>query len=353
MLQLVNLYKKSCNECKEDPKIALQKMDKKINKTLYQLNKLFSSSLRSDIKISHTLFGKYNLDQPSKTFFAQVLTSHLQTGCTVVVVLNEQLISEWVDTLSYFLLPHQRNIARSTVENGIENFIPDLALQGLICTQEQITKKLRKCTSSTTVLILKDENSPVPINGDQTPQNTHNFSNNNQVKQYYPSIDLSPPRPELRNSDELMLRNVEISHEVNEMIERIFKVEGNFVKQGYISQMMSLLMRKATVLLKYVEAMPVNMDPMELPYESTVTLHSTAVFHEALLESGAPGDSAQDLLMSRETKKRIRNDLGLREDSCFNLLLGIAEKLKPGIYYTVVGNQARIEEILIELFERF
>jgi len=54
-----------------------------------------------------------------------------------------------------------------------------------------------------------------------------------------------------------------------------------------------------------------------------------------------------------EKQKRIRNDLGLREDSCFNLLLGIAEKLKPGIYYTVVGNQARIEEILIELFERF
>jgi len=312
MLQLVNLYKKSCNECKEDPKIALQKMDKKINKTLYQLNKLFSSSLRSDIKISHTLFGKYNLDQPSKTFFAQVLTSHLQTGCTVVVGSNEKLIAEWVDTLSYFLLPHQRNIARSTVEIGKENFLPDLALQGLICSQEEITKKLRKCTSSTTVLILKDENSPVPINGDQNPQNpqnphnTHNF-NNNQVKQYYPSIDIiSSPRPELRNSDELMLRNVEISYEVNEMIERIFKVEGNFLKRGYISQMMSLLMRKATVLLKYVEAMPVNMDPMELPYESTVTLHSNAVFHEVLADQGIPGLDlgAQDPLMSRETKKK-------------------------------------------------
>jgi hypothetical protein len=300
MLQLVNLYKKSCNECKEDPKIALQKMDKKIKKTLNQLNKLFSSSLRSDIKIAQTLFGKSNLDQPSKTFLAQVLTSHLQTGCTVVVGPNKQLIVEWLDTLSFFLLPHQRNIAQSTVETGKEHFIPDLALQGLICSQEEITKKLRKCTSSTTVLILNQESPPVPIpNGDQNPLNF----NNNQVKQYYPSIDITPLPAELRNSDELMMRNAEISDEVNEMIERILKVEGNFVKQGYISQMMSLLMRKATVLLKYVEAMPVNMDPIELPQESTVTLHTV---HDVMSEQGAPGldISAQDLLMSRETKKK-------------------------------------------------
>jgi len=236
------------------------------------------------------------------------------------------------------------------VEIGKENFIPDLALQGIICSLEEITNKLHKTTTSTTVVFLNHENSAnPPANGETpTPQNhnTPNNINNNLVKQYYPSID-NPPQNNVVKPDELLLRPVEISHEVNEIIEKIFKVEGNFVKQGYIAQMMSLLLRKATVLLKYVEAMPVNMDTAEIQQEQRNK--------DEAMENEPPNllEMREDLQMSRETKKRIRNDLGLREDSCFNLLLGIAEKLKPGIYYTVVGNQAWIEEKLIELFERF
>jgi len=61
----------------------------------------------------------------------------------------------------------------------------------------------------------------------------------------------------------------------------------------------------------------------------------------------------EDTQLPPQTKKRIRTDLGLPDESCFNLLLGIAEKLKPGIYFAVNGNSAWIEEKLIELFERF
>jgi len=347
MIRLVNIYKKYC-ENKEDTRASLQKLDTKIAKTLDQLNKLFYVKLRSDIKIPQTLFGKSNLDQNTKNFLAQVLTSHLQTGCTVVVGSSEKIISEWVDTLSFFLLPHQRNISRSSVEIGKENFIPDLALQGIICSLEEITKKLHKTTTSTTVVFLNHENSSVtPTNGDQNSQ-THNI-NNNLVKQYYPSTDNQPQNNVVKQQEELLLRPVEISHEVNEIIEKIFKVEGNFVKQGYIAQMMSLLLRKATVLLKYVEAMPVNIETAEIPQEQRNNKEEAVETEPAI----SPREIREDLQMSRETKKRIRNDLGLREDSCFNLLLGIAEKLKPGIYYTVVGNQAWIEEKLIELFERF
>jgi len=153
-----------------------------------------------------------------------------------------------------------------------------------------------------------------------------------------------------------MLRNVETSQEVNDILEKIFKVEGNFIKQGYISQMMSLLLRKAMVLLKYVEA--------ELESKENGTVVPPDTPRDDINENQSPAITPRDSRnsietkeetssMTRETKKKIRNDLGLREDSCFNLLLGIAEKLKPGIYYTVVGNQAWIEEKLIELFERF
>jgi len=224
-------------------------------------------------------------------------------------------------------------------------------LQGLICTSDEILKKLKKTSSSTTLLVLNNEisqqNTNLDVSGPQI------IPHNNSVKQYYPSNDNTPQKTELRNTDELMLRNVETSQEVNDIIEKIFKVEGNFIKQGYISQMMSLLLRKAMVLLKYVEA--------ELESKENGTTVPPDPQRDEINENQSPPVTPRDLRdvkeetssMTRETKKKIRNDLGLREDSCFNLLLGIAEKLKPGIYYTVVGNQAWIEEKLIELFERF
>jgi len=254
---------------------------------------------------------------------------------------NEKIIAEWVDTLSLFLLPHQRNIARSKVEQGKEYYIPDLALQGVICNFEDISKELRKSTCSTTILILNHQETPTPnVNGElHTP-------NHNLVRQYYPLNETSPLKTEFKNTEELLLRSVETSQEVNDIIEKILRVEGNFVKQGYISQMMSLLLRRAMVLLKYVEAMPMNMESSEVAPEPR---NRDEAPESPPITPREPKEEA----LSRETKKRIRNDLGLREDTCFNLLLGIAEKLKPGIYYTVVGNQAWIEEKLIELFERF
>jgi len=138
MVQLVISYKKFCNEGKE--------LDKKLVKSLIQLNYLFSSELREDVRIDETLFGRANLETQTKNFLAQVITSHLQTTSTVIVGTNEKLITEWIDSLSLFLLPHQRNISRSKVEYGKEHYIPDLALQGLKCSPEEITNKLKKIT---------------------------------------------------------------------------------------------------------------------------------------------------------------------------------------------------------------
>jgi len=134
------------------------------------------------------------------------------------------------------------------------------------------------------------------------------------------------------------------------MIDKIWKVEQPFLRQGYIAQMMSLLLRKAMVLLKYVESVPVELERPEGAAEQKNREDSNP---ESPQRSPRPVEVREDTQLPPQTKKRIRTDLGLPDESCFNLLLGIAEKLKPGIYFAVNGNSAWIEEKLIELFERF
>lgn len=51
--------------------------------------------------------------------------------------------------------------------------------------------------------------------------------------------------------------------------------------------------------------------------------------------------------------KKLRTDLDLLPDADFLLLLGVAERLSPGIYFALAGDPATIEEKFIELFESF
>lgn len=54
-----------------------------------------------------------------------------------------------------------------------------------------------------------------------------------------------------------------------------------------------------------------------------------------------------------ETIQRIREDLKLTADADFLAVLGVAEKLSPGVYMTLAGDPLLMEERFIELFESF
>lgn len=58
-------------------------------------------------------------------------------------------------------------------------------------------------------------------------------------------------------------------------------------------------------------------------------------------------------VLELETIQRIRQDLKLSADADFLVILGVAEKLSPGIYTTLAGDPLLMEERFIELFESF
>jgi len=166
------------------------------------------------------------------------------------------------------------------------------------------------------------------------------------------------------NFDEI-LRPAEQSPLITDIVDKIFRLQESpvYLRLGFIHQSMNLLQRKAIVLIKYVEALKKESETANPENETPAT---------DITDSGPPqadrptprNDDVADLQrperegmnvtdgISEKQKRRIRNDMGLQE-GCFLCLLGLAEKLKPGIYVATAGNPIWIEERLIELFERF
>ncbi len=55
--------------------------------------------------------------------------------------------------------------------------------------------------------------------------------------------------------------------------------------------------------------------------------------------------------MEEKIVRKIRMDLDLNTEPDFTVLLGVAEKLSPGIYVALAGDPATIAEKVIEIFE--
>jgi len=56
--------------------------------------------------------------------------------------------------------------------------------------------------------------------------------------------------------------------------------------------------------------------------------------------------------IGEEVRTRVQENLGLTKGD-FAVLLGLAEKLKPKFYVTLVGDPSIIQEKFIELFDTF
>ncbi len=57
--------------------------------------------------------------------------------------------------------------------------------------------------------------------------------------------------------------------------------------------------------------------------------------------------------MEATVARKIRAELDLNEEADFLVLLAIAERLSPGIYVTLQGNPAALQEEITKLFESF
>lgn len=78
--------------------------------------------------------------------------------------------------------------------------------------------------------------------------------------------------------------------------------------------------------------------------------HHLYQHNHAIYPSNTHGMALGEIRTNPSLLKRIRHDLDL-DDSCFNVLLGLAELLKPGIFRALFGDPMSQEKKWIELFE--
>jgi len=255
-----------------------------------------------------------------KEFIARCITSHLQThGCTVIVGRNEEKINMFIYALSLFLIiPEERT--RASIVHGNRGYVPDLLVQGVLLSgansngipDDQIVQSMLPSTIIDLEQLLVKQ--------------THPFHEYMVLRKEFMTLEIDrltssgPKKSHLWDAQGPVFNPVKtsapyISHIVNEA----FQLPAH-LREAFLRHSMNLLIRKTALLIKYVQT--------ELSKSSAENLEAAIV-------------------------KKIRTDLDLLLDTDFNVLLGIAEKLNPGIYTALAGDPASIELKFIELFESF
>jgi len=276
---------------------------------------LYNSQL-TPLKFSQTAFSISEQDIDID-FLSRVLTSHLQThGYSVVIGDDEKAVNMLVDTLSLFLIdPQDRK--RSSRVIGKRGFIPDLIIQGILDSQERQNTPDEDIIQSLFPITMIDLKS-------QSVKQTHPYHEYSVLRKEYMDLELmkltsNKTLKEWQAKDGLFKTMRTNSILIENILKDAFGLPRS-LRETFLAQSVKGLIRKSVLLIKYVEA--------ELEKNKNAHLEHTIV-------------------------KKVRADLDLGNENDFGVLLGISEKLSPGIYVALAGDPASIEEKFVELFESF
>jgi len=289
---------------------AANLFSKQLEPFINNLEGLYTSCL-SPVRFSQTIF--YDTDAFEFDFLAKAITSHMQThGCTVITGNDEIVINKFVDTLSLLISGAEKKRSARVVPN--RGYVPDLVLQGIVgpvISDERVIQS----TLPTTLIDLQQ----------MTIKQTHPFHEYAVLRREFLNMEIEK-LVSMKSKDNLWTTQDGLFHPikasaacVEKLLTETFRLPME-LREGFIVQYLRLLSRRAVVMIKYVEA--------ELEKAKSPNLEASIV-------------------------KKIRSDLDLTAESDFAVLLGIAEKLSPGMYVALAGDPASIEAKFVELFESF
>jgi len=182
----------------------------------------------------------------SKSFLTHILTSHFHTGCTLVIGRDALKVQKWIDCISFFMLPKQKPLAKTTIFKGINNFVADLSLQGLVI-EEKIDDFdfVFESIYPTTI---------VDLNEMQVRQ-THPYNSYNVIRTEYLKQPQDRNMWEGTTNERLFI--CKNSRLIEDIVNNIFTFANNslFEREGFIKQSIDSLIKKAVVLIKYFDSL--------------------------------------------------------------------------------------------------
>ncbi|XP_019410755.1 PREDICTED: protein C9orf72 homolog isoform X2 [Crocodylus porosus] len=279
------------------------------------LSSMKSHSVPEEIDISDTVLSDDDIgDSCHEGFLLNAISSHLQTcGCSVVVGSSAEKVNKVVRTLCLFLTPSERKCSRLCRNESSFKYESGLFVQGL----------LKDATGSFVLPFRQVMYAPYPT--------THIDVDVNTVKQMPPCHEhIYNQRRYMRseltafwraNSDEEMAQDTiihtdesftpdlnifqDVLHRdtlVKAFLDQIFHLKpGLSLRSTFLAQFLLVLHRKALTLIKYIE------------------------------------DDTQKGKKAFKSLRSLKIDLDLTAEGDLNIIMALAEKIKPGLHSFIFG----------------
>ncbi|XP_024069038.1 guanine nucleotide exchange C9orf72 homolog isoform X2 [Terrapene carolina triunguis] len=279
------------------------------------LSSMKSHSVPEEINISDTVLNDDDIgDSCHEGFLLNAISSHLQTcGCSVVIGSSAEKVNKIVRTLCLFLTPSERKCSRLCRNESSFKYESGLFVQGL----------LKDATGSFVLPFRQVMYAPYPT--------THIDVDVNTVKQMPPCHEhIYNQRRYMRselaafwraNSDEEMAQDITIHTDesftpdlnvfqdvlhrdtlVKAFLEQVFHLKpGLSLRSTFLAQFLLVLHRKALTLIKYIE------------------------------------DDTQKGKKPFKSLRSLKIDLDLTAEGDLNIIMALAEKIKPGLHSFIFG----------------
>ncbi|EDO36091.1 predicted protein [Nematostella vectensis] len=273
------------------------------------------------LQINNTVFGADHNVVFDPVFLRRVITSHLQTfGSTMVIGQSISRVNLMINSLALFLSSNERQKSRYAVDGAdTDVYDTDLYLQGVIKDG--------------------DGNFTLPVKGVITSiyPTTLVDVDTCDVKKTYPYHEHSVIRKEFLDLELALMweghegapvyPSIGLFHPAEDigLLVQIFINDMNVlpfapdVRAGFVETFRRLLVRKTLALIKYVEAR----------------------------------SKRGRIALEYAAKRQLRHDLQLNTEADFGIVLACAEKHKPGLYTFLMGDPrhavARVQTILESL----
>eukprot|EP01129_Flabellula_baltica_P007937 TRINITY_DN3122_c0_g1_i4.p1 TRINITY_DN3122_c0_g1~~TRINITY_DN3122_c0_g1_i4.p1 ORF type:complete len:421 (-),score=64.56 TRINITY_DN3122_c0_g1_i4:37-1299(-) len=213
-----------------------------------------------------------------KKVLKELLSSHLQTGSTVIIGKDRKIITCWMHTLVPFILGKDRNLIKCNIG---DQYVPNIVLQGVLC--DSITyDTLVKNRYPSTVL---DVTQPTKI----TVRKTENYSEYYHIRSEERKNYIKSFLADEEHTISRELIECPPSPLISTIVDRIFIFEKHY-RQSYIDHQVEALTKRAVLLINAID-----------------------------------DNQEEDMI---QCLQRYLMLFGL-DETAFHILLGIAEKLTP------------------------
>lgn len=279
------------------------------------LSSMKSHSVPEEIDIEDSILNDDDLgDSCHEDFLRNAISSHLQTcGNSIVVGSNAEKVNKMVKTLCLFLTPSERKCSRLCRNESSFKYESGLFVQGLLNdTNGSVMLPLRQVLYSPYPATHID----VDVNTvkQMPPCHEHNYIRRRYMRSELTGLwraasDDDKAQDSVIHTDESFTPNLNIFQDVlhrdtlvKSFLDQIFLLKpGLSLRNVFLAQFLLVLHRKALTLLKYIE------------------------------------DDTQKGKKPFKSLRNLKVDLDLTAEGDLNIIMALAEKIKPGLHSFIFG----------------